>query len=293
MPDGTAIRTVLQWLTDALRNGAIDNPRTTAELLMEYALGCRRSQLYLQPLQELSQESMVLIQDILQRRLAHEPVEYIMGETEFMSLPFRVDRRTLIPRPETEILVETALSLARKTFDPTQLINIIDIGTGSGNIAVSMAHYLDNARVTAIDQSEDALEVARENAVRNNVDDKISFLAQSIFDYDIDAFQHVQMVLSNPPYVARNDMTELQAEVREHEPPLALHDGGNGLRFYPVISDLARRWLTPGGILLFEVGDGQAETVCGIAADRGYTGIQIIQDLRKLDRVVLAVNAGT
>lgn len=291
VPAQRDVRAILHWLTDRLVSGHIDNPKTTAELLLGYALGWKRSRVYLDSQALVSRDTLTLLEDMLERRLSREPLQYIIGETEFMSLPFLVDPSTLIPRPETELLVEQVLEYAQDLWKHQDSVNIVDLGTGSGNIAISIAHYLPNARITAIDISGDALAVAAENAHVNNVDDRISFQRASVFELDIDTFRDVQVVVSNPPYVARADVSTLQEEIKNFEPLTALHDGANGFRFFPVISGQASQWLVPGGGMFFEVGDGQAETVQRILRDNGYAHVRAIPDLRHIDRVVTGTKA--
>lgn len=217
---------------------------------------------------------------LIERRLAGEPIQYIKGESEFYGLPFEVNRNVLIPRPETEHLVEKVLALAANFDRP----RIVDVGTGSGAIAVALAVNLPKASVTAIDVSEAALAVARRNAERNGVADRIRFLEGDLLAPV--AGRQFEIVVSNPPYVAEADRTSLAVEVREFEPALALF-AGSGLDIYRRLIPEARAAIMAGGFLAVEVGYRQASAVTGILKDAGFAQIESIADLQWIDRVVV------
>jgi release factor glutamine methyltransferase len=219
---------------------------------------------------------------LIERRLAGEPIQYITGECEFYGLPFRVNRDVLIPRPETEHLVEKVLDLAAVFEQP----RIVDVGTGSGAIAVALAHTLPSAQVTALDLSKAALSLARENAERNDVAERVRLLEGDLL-LPV-AGEKFEFVVSNPPYVAEEDRDTLAVEVRDFEPGLALFAGADGLNIYRRLSPLAYEALVPGGYVLFETGFGQAEAVAGILATAGFCSIQFVQDLQGIDRVIAA-----
>ena len=211
-----------------------------------------RAFLIAHPESELSAEGAVRYYALIERRLAGEPIQYITGETEFYGLPFQVNRDVLIPRPETEHLVEKVLSLAAGLERP----RIVDVGTGSGAIAVALAHKLPAAPITAIDLSEAALAVARGNADRNGVADRVRFLEGDLLTPVAD--EQFEIVVSNPPYVADGDRASLSVEVRDYEPALALF-AGSGLDVYRRLIPEARAVLVDGGFLAVEMGFGQAE----------------------------------
>lgn len=216
----------------------------------------------------------------IERRLAGEPIQYITGECEFYGLPFRVNRDVLILRPETEHLVEKALELAAGFERP----RIVDVGTGSGGIAIALAHGLPAAQLTATDISNAALEVARGNAELNGV--RVRLLQGDLLAPV--AGEQFEIVVSNPPYVAAGDRETLSVEVREYEPELALFAGRHGLDIYRRLIPLAYDAVVPGGYVLFEIGHGQAAAIAGLFSAPGFRDIQFTRDLQGIDRVITA-----
>ena len=218
----------------------------------------------------------------LDRRYRGEPIQYITGETEFYGLPFRVTPDVLIPRPETEHLVEQALALATRFQAP----RIADLGTGSGAIAIALAHHLPNAAITAIDLSAPALDIARLNAELNGVTHRIRFLEGdllgSVFGEQFD------IVVSNPPYVPLADRASLAIEVRDHEPALALFAGDDGLDIYRRLIPGAFAALVPGGFVALEIGFGQSPVIAALLADSGFDQIEFVPDLQNIPRVASA-----
>ena len=219
---------------------------------------------------------------LIERRLAGEPIQYITGECEFYGLPFQVNHDVLIPRPETEHLVEKVLELAAGFERP----RIVDVGTGSGAIAVALAHHLPAAQVTATDLSSAALQVARGNAERNGVAERIRFREGDLLAPV--AGEQFDFVVSNPPYVASGDRESLAVEVREHEPEMALFAGTGGLDIYARLTPLAFDALVPGGFVLFEIGYGQADAVAGLLAAAEFSRVEFTKDLQGISRVIVA-----
>jgi release factor glutamine methyltransferase len=269
-----------------LGRSGIENPRLNAERLLASVLKLDRVGLYLQfdkPLSSLERESF---KALLKRRAVHEPLQYILGETEFMSFPFSVTRDVLIPRPETEILVERAVESC-KSLGP---VRILDIGTGSGCIAVSLAKMLPESAVDTADVASSALQLAKSNAERNGAGDRVRFI-----EADMRAGNFVNFVsppydavVSNPPYVSLAEWPNLPKDVRDFEPRTALCDEGDGLSFYRIIASKARTILSPGGKLFLEIGFGQKDSVLEILQSAGFTGIEAYPDLNGIDRVVKA-----
>ena len=227
----------------------------------------------------LSPEAVESFEDMLVRRFFGVPVQYILGEWEFMGLPFQVGPDVLIPRADTEILVETALSCMNKK--PNGSWRILDLCTGSGCIAVALAHYHSGAMVTASDISPAALLTAQANARLNGVADKIRFTESDLFD-TIDG--EFDIITANPPYIPTDQMDSLPTGVLEYEPKIALDGGTHGMRFYRPIIDNAKKHLTPGGILLLEV--GPCETVVEYLKGNGFLDIAVINDYAGFARVV-------
>jgi release factor glutamine methyltransferase len=263
---------------------------TELELMKTTVLGCRRADLYCDPpaLTPRQAESLAGMQ---RRRRLGEPLQYILGECDFCGLALRVDPRVLIPRPETEILVDETLRRARAR-GPAE-IRVLDLGTGSGNIAVSLAAFLNNCAVTAVDVSGAALTVARENARRHGVSDRVAFLQADLREFlarpPVDAPSgFFDIIVSNPPYIASSALSSLPADVRR-EPRLALDGGEDGLTFLrAIIADSPSR-LTPGGLLLAEIGDGQRNFLeKWLENSDQFCDYGFVPDYVKTDRVLVA-----
>jgi len=219
---------------------------------------------------------------LIERRAAGEPIQYIGGDAEFYGLPFRVNRDVLIPRPETEHLVEKAIALAEAFARP----RIVDVGTGSGAVAIALAHALPAAQITATEISPVALAIARENAERNGIEDRIRF-----FEGDLlapVAGEQFDIVVSNPPYVPEGDRASLSVEVRDYEPTQALFAGGDGLAVYRRLIPEAYRALAPGGFIVLEIGCGQQANVQALLEKEGFAGIDFSTDLQGVPRVATA-----
>jgi release factor glutamine methyltransferase len=250
----------------------VEGPRVDAELLAEKALGLSRTELYLDPGRALSAEESVALDRLLDRRARREPLAYVLGEWGFRRLTLRVDPRVLVPRPETEVVVQRCLDLLADVAAPA----VLDVGTGSGAIALAIADERPAAQVTAIDVSADALELARENARASGLD--VVFEQRDVRDglegtYDL--------VVSNPPYVTAEEIERLEPEVRDWEPRIATV----GEEHTAVIADEAARVLVPGGHLVLEVADGRAGEVLRLLRDRGYDEVRAGRDLTGRDRV--------
>jgi release factor glutamine methyltransferase len=254
------------------------NPRRDAELLLAYLLGCDHVALVTHPERLLSSTETDEFESLIQRRLASEPVQYITGVQEFFGLPFEVSPTVLIPRPETEHLVEAVLERLNRKAD----LRIVDVGTGSGAIAVALAHALPRSRVTAVDFSPAALEVARRNAQRNGVADRVTLLLSDLLAaIDSTGFD---AVVSNPPYIAEAEV--LEPQVANYEPHTALYAGPSGLEVYERLVPQARKVLKPEGWLLLEIGYGQSSSLERLL--RHWTGVSFLDDLQGIPRVAVA-----
>jgi len=259
-----------------------DRARQDAELLLLDLLGKNKAWLMAHSEEELSGKQATHYMKLLERRYNGEPIQYITGRTEFYGLPFRVTPDVLIPRPETEHLVEKTIAFAVRFQAP----RIVDVGTGSGAIAIALAHHLPNAAIAAIDLSAAALAVARENAELNGVSHCISF-----FEGDLlapVAGQQFDIAVSNPPYVPLADRASLAVEVREHEPALALLAGDDGLYIYHRLIPAAFAALAPGGLVVLEIGYGQSSAISELLAESGFDEIEFAHDLQDIPRVALA-----
>jgi len=276
---------LITWGTGYLTEKHIDDARLTIELLLSHVLHFERIQLYTKFDQPLTETELAQFKELLKRRLTNEPLQYILGSAEFMGLKFSVDRRVLIPRPETELLVEKALELVRPKTVTDSKYFILDIGTGSGCIAVSMAKMIPAATVDAMDISTDALEVAQKNAELNGVTERIRFHHKDIFTSDGKTFpQKFHCILSNPPYISTKEFSQVSKDVSEYEPNAALTDNANGLKYYPEIAHFAKEALTDDGIVGVEHAYDQSEQVQEIFRDEGFTNAVIVKDYQGIKR---------
>ncbi|HLG28988.1 MAG TPA: peptide chain release factor N(5)-glutamine methyltransferase [Candidatus Brocadiales bacterium] len=284
------IKNAISNAVKLLKDSGIEAASLDAEVLLAYMLHCRRTDLYVNPDRVLNEEDISNFMALVQKRIMRMPLQYITGRSEFMSLDFIVNQSVLIPRPETEFVVESAISKA-KLLGEQKTLNILDIGTGCGNIAVSLAVNLKNVRIYACDISRDALEVASTNAQRHNVSKMISFFHGDLFDAfnDFDLRGKMNFIVSNPPYIAYNERARLQPEVVSYEPHLALFSGNDSLIFYRRIFSEAPDWLAPDGYLIMELAEGQANNVSALMRKSScYDGLELVKDLQQIDRVLIA-----
>lgn len=280
------VRDLMKFAISHLQRRGFEDARLNVELLLAHALGCQRITLYANFDKPVSAEELKKFRTLYERRLNREPVQYIIGSTSFMGLSFLVDPRVLIPRPETETLVEQVM-LQCGNRDNRKPIPIVEIGAGSGNIAVSLAKYVRNATVTSIDNSPGALEVARHNASTHGVLEKITFEQMDAFE-PVDQLlrRRFDILVSNPPYIPKDEWDQLQMEVRRFEPTGALTDGNDGFEFYRRILELAPYLLVDHGMVLLEVGDGQAEQVRQMMIRAGFARCTVVADLQNVPRIV-------
>jgi release factor glutamine methyltransferase len=257
-----------------------ERARRDAETLLLHVIRRNRAALLARWNEVLGAEEAGLYVALINRRLAGEPIQYIFGETEFYGLPFQVTRDVLIPRPETEHLVEKVLELAGQFTQP----RIVDVGAGSGAIAVTLAAKLPDAQLTAIDLSAPALAIAEENAKRNGV--VLRFLRGDLLSPV--AREHFEIVVSNPPYVPRADLATLSVEVRDYEPELALFAGDDGLEVYRRLIPAAFEVLAPGGFVALEIGYDQSPAIAAFSSDAGFAQVEFFPDLQGILRVACA-----
>lgn len=278
------VRKVLEWTTQHLQKHGSETPRLDAEVLLAHARKCRRIELYTNYDEPLSDAVRAQMRELVQRRANAEPVAYLVGHREFFSLDFAVTPDVLIPRPDTETLVLELLSRARGMAAP----RVLDLCTGSGCIAVSVARNCPAAIVTATDISEGALAVARGNVERHHVSDRVELLQGDLFG-PLPAGTTFDFVASNPPYIPTAEIETLAGDVRRHEPRLALDGGADGLDLLRRILAEAPRFLVPGGWLLVEFTPEQAERLTELARRQGeYGEVRVQKDLAGQARVLLA-----
>lgn len=286
--------TVFGLLNEASRylsRKGVTTPRLDAEVLLAHALECRRIDLYLRHDQPLDPSELDGFRELLRRRGRREPVAYLTGTKEFWSLPLRVTPQVLIPRPETELLVEVALgSLGSRVGRPPRIVRVLEIGTGSGAVSIAMVREIgDGVHLVATDVSGDALEVAKANARRFQVEDRISFLQGDLFEALGPGIGLFSLIVSNPPYVPTDEIAGLPPEVRDYEPLCAMDGGRDGLGVIGRILEQAPEWLEEGGSLLLEVGDGQGPSVdARLSGGASWRRWEWHRDLSGRQRVVRA-----
>lgn len=281
MTETWTVARVLAWATDDFRAKGMDSPRLEAELLLAHALGCDRIRLVIDAQRPLEPNELVNVRALIQRRRRFEPMAYILGQREFWGRAFSVDSNVLIPRPDTEVLVEVALELTKQR----DLYGLaLDLCTGSGCVAVTFALERPTWRTWASDISAGAVAVARANAARLGATE-VCFLHGDLFE-PIEPTLRFDLITANPPYIPEPQLATLQPDIREHEPHLALTSGVDGLDLVRKIVPQARKHLTSGGALAMEIGADQGERVAALMNEHGYTGVTIRKDLGNRDRVV-------
>jgi len=276
-----AIKLAVRELTEAGTGEA----GVEAEWIVAGALGMKRFELFLNPLQRLDKDEWKRLGEILKRRKKREPLAYITGFTDFRGFIIKVSKAVLIPRPETEILVDEALSILNNDIGKQR---VLEPCTGSGCVSVAIAREFCAVNITATDISREAIKVARENAARNNVADKINFLRGDLLCPFSDGAAF-DLIVANPPYITTLDMNELAPEIRLYEPGLALYGGPDGLDYIKRLIRGSAPLLKPGGSLLLELGMGEAEEVAELALSTGlYENIHTKKDLSRIDRIFSA-----
>lgn len=273
---------ILKRTTEFFDKRGVEGGRLNAELLIGHALGLKRMQLYLQFERPLAEAELEKIRPLVKRRGNREPLQYIMGETEFSGLKIKVDRRALIPRPETEYLIELIQDRM-----PESPLSILDLGTGSGAIALALATKYPAAMVTAVDQSAEALSLARENAEALGLSGRITFIKSDWFSA-LEVTAAYQLIIANPPYLSEAEVRAAQPEVREHEPATALVAGSDGLADLERIIKGAHAHLPSGGMLACETGIAQHAGLLALGAEAGYARMESLCDLTNRERYWLA-----
>jgi release factor glutamine methyltransferase len=292
-PKKWTIKELLEVTTDYLHNKHIDNPRLSADLLLAHQLKVDRVRLYLDFDQPLSEMDLDGYRALIKRRVKREPIQYIIGVQEFWSIPFQVTPKVLIPRPESEILVEQTIALfkaphARLIETLIEPPKILDLGTGSGALALSIAKELENASVWASDISQDALDVAGFNAQMNHLEDRITFIQGDLWQPFINQCLLFDVILSNPPYIASEEYDSLAPEVRDYEPRIALDGLKNGMHYIEKIILGGAAYLRPGGWLLLEMDPAQMDPALALVHTVDELGEgRRIQDYGHHDRVLM------
>jgi len=289
---------VIQRSTEFLKNKGVDSPRLQTELLLAHLLGMARMKLYLNFERKLSETELDNFRELIKRRGQREPLQHIVGSTSFCGLELAVDRHVLIPRPETELLAEqgwtflNSLHTQPASLNPPSTINYqpstaLDLGTGSGCLGIALAVHCAGAQVVASDISAEALELASQNAARHNVRDHIDFLQGDAFAA-LNSPKRFDLIICNPPYIPTGEIQTLQIEVREHDPRQALDGGPDGLDFYRRIAAESRPFLKPGGKVMVEFGDGQAQSIREVFESQNWIVEAIIEDYTQRPRILIA-----
>jgi release factor glutamine methyltransferase len=289
-PSAAEVRAALRTGIARLEECSVPSAGLAAELLLMHVLRRDRTWLYAHPEHGMSVEEVAAYAEIVERRSKGVPTQYLTGRQEFWGLEFEVGLGVLIPRPETEHLIEVALE--RLAARRTELLRIADVGTGSGCIAIALARELPQVEIVATDISDVALDYARRNASHHGVSDRVQFrkanLLEVVSDVPGRAEHSFDLIVSNPPYVGRNDAGTLPREVREHEPGEALFGGDQGLDIYSPLIDEAARTLTHKGILVLEIGYNGAQYVGSLLSDPLWSELRVTRDLAGIERVISA-----
>lgn len=288
------IREIILKFTNELSDIS-DTPRLDVEVMLMNVLG-KVDKLYLHMSlnKEIEKELLEKLQKMVNERKLGRPVAYIVGNREFMGLDFYVQEGVLIPRPDTEILVEEIINICvEEEYRKKERIEILDIGTGSGAITVSLAHYIKNGFLKSFDISDIALKIGKKNAIDNSVEDKIEFIKSDVFSAmeEKDSLKELKfdIIVSNPPYIKKDVIPTLHTQVKDFEPYNALEGGVDGLDFYRKITEESSKYIKKGGVLAYEVGHDQAEDVYNIMNNNGFEKIYIKKDLAGIDRVVIGL----
>jgi release factor glutamine methyltransferase len=283
-PKTWTIGSLVKWATDDFRARGIERPRLDAELIVAFVLGIDRTRVIIEAERPLEPGELAVLRDLVKRRRAREPIAYLRGEREFYGRPFRVDARVLIPRPDTEALVDVALA---RSAHVSLSMRLLDLCTGSGCVAITMARQRPTSRVLASDLSRDALAVARENAHRLGAYN-VAFVESDLFA-SVPAGSRFDVITANPPYIPTGEIPGLMADVRDFEPRAALDGGADGLDLVRRIVEDAPPFLDEGGVLALEIGAGEADAARGLFEAHGYRDVRVDRDYAKIERVVSGV----
>jgi len=273
--------------TDYLKKKGIESPRANAEILLANILNCKRLELYLMYDKPLRESELNNYREYLKRRSIFEPIQYITGSVEFYALELKVTPAVLIPRSETEILVETIIDSVKKEDE----LFILDIGSGCGNISIALAENLPCVHITGIDISKDAIMIANGNLEKYQLNDRVNFVNGDIMKYNANDFSNYDIIVSNPPYVSQNDYLNVQKEIKNFEPKIAVTDLSDGYKYFGKIITLASEILKIGGKLFFEMGQGQSKKINELLIKNDYKEIYVFKDYQKIDRVISGVKS--
>jgi len=273
---------VIKLSTEYLQKKGVESPRANAEILLAEILKCKRLELYLAFDKPLAENEVQVYREAIRKRGLRIPLQYIVGNVEFYGLKLIVNENVLIPRPETELLVEKIIN----DLDKSTNLKILDIGVGSGNISLSISKNLPNSKVVAIDISKTALDVANQNAEVNSLQDRIEFRLFDFMNDNLNSLGKFDLIVSNPPYVSENDYESLEPELKNHEPKIALTDNSNGISFYKHIVEASEQLLKKPGKIYFELGIDQSAQVQEYFKQNNFTNIKITKDYSGIERII-------
>ncbi len=280
-------RTLLAWMGKAFADEGLDSPRLSAEILMAHVLGCERLGLYTAADRPASADELSSLRALTARALKHEPVQYLTEDARFYGMDLKTDRRALIPRPSTETLVDAVIEHLRSEEAPDG--SVLDLCTGSGCVALALARALQGRSVVATDVSADALALAAENAVALGLAERVVFRQGSLFAA-VEPGERFAAIATNPPYIPDHEWGDVEPNVKDHEPHLALRGGGDGLDLVRPIVQGAAEWLEPGGLLAVEIASCTAEEVRAMLEAQGsFERVRALKDFEGLDRVAVAL----
>lgn len=288
--DTWTTRRLLDWMSRTFEQRDLDSPRLSAEILVSNVVGCERLRLYMDPDRPASPDERDRLRDLVKRALNHEPIQYLTGEAWFFGLKLRADRRALIPRPSTETIIEHVLQ-AERTVDRGRPARIADVCTGSGCVAVALAKHLPGAEIVASDVSAEALGLARENAEQVGVESRVELVEGDLLGPIAGAASEhgpFDWVVTNPPYIPDHEWDDVPANVKDHEPTLALRGGGDGLDLIRPLIAQAKQHLSDPGQLVIEIAACQRDQVIDLAKQANLRHPSVLVDHEKLPRVLVA-----
>lgn len=287
------IQKLLNWITEYLTKHSVDSPRLSAELVLCHILGLQRIELYTLHDHVVTQPQLGRLHELVKRASEHEPIAYLVGRCEFYSMSLKVNPDCLIPRPETELMVEKAIDFLRKRKGPQ---SVLDLCTGSGCIAAAVAKNAQNTHLIATDISDTALAVAAENIKKHGLESQVTLLCGDLFDPVMTGLDESRfdLIVSNPPYVSQAEYEKLQPNVRDHEPKEALYGGRDGLDLYRRIIEKCGDFLKSDGALILEIGYAQGPAVKELLENTGlFADITLLKDLSQNDRIAISLRGGS
>lgn len=282
------IKEILKLTDEYLNKKGIHNSRLEAEILLGSVINMSRVELYVNFDRPVADEEKAAYRKLISERISGKPLQYIIGTQPFRHINLKVEQGVFIPRPETELLVDHVIEISKKMSGH---LKIIDIGTGTGAIALSLAYEILDSYIYAVDISERALDLARENALNLGLLGKVSFIKSDLFENIDKDVSQADIIVANPPYIPTNVIENLQTEVKDFDPKEALDGGEDGLDFYRHIIRDSSEYLKSGGFLVFEIGDGQSERIIEILKNNNFEDIQSLKDYAGKERIISAVKA--